>query len=29
MGVDRDEDGFFDRDEIDGGSDPADPGSTP
>jgi hypothetical protein len=29
IGVDRDEDGFFDRDEIDGGSDPADPGSTP
>jgi hypothetical protein len=29
IGVDRDEDGFFDRDEIDGGSDPADPSSTP
>lgn len=29
IGVDRDEDGFFDRDEIDAGSDPADPGSTP
>ena len=29
VGIDRDEDGFFDRDEIDGGSDPADPGSTP
>ena len=29
IGIDRDEDGFFDRDEIDGGSDPADPGSTP
>ncbi len=29
LGVDRDEDGYFDRDEIDGGSDPADPGSTP
>jgi len=28
-GIDRDEDGFFDRDELDGGSDPADPGSTP
>jgi hypothetical protein len=26
-GVDRDEDGFFDRDEIDAGSDPADPSS--
>ncbi len=25
IGVDRDEDGLFDRDEIDGGSDPADP----
>ncbi len=29
IGVDRDEDGFFDRDEIDAGSDPADPNSTP
>jgi DNA-binding beta-propeller fold protein YncE len=29
IGVDRDEDGFFDRDELDAGSDPADPGSTP
>jgi DNA-binding beta-propeller fold protein YncE len=29
VGIDRDEDGFFDRDELDGGSDPADPGSTP
>ena len=29
IGVDRDEDGFFDRDELDGGSDPADPSSTP
>ncbi|HIG10415.1 MAG: hypothetical protein ABGY71_02535 [bacterium] len=29
LGVDRDEDGFFDRDEIDAGSDPADPFSTP
>ncbi|MCI0636515.1 MAG: hypothetical protein L0206_21740, partial [Actinobacteria bacterium] len=29
MGIDRDEDGFFDRDEIDAGSDPADPGSVP
>jgi YVTN family beta-propeller protein len=29
VGVDRDEDGFFDRDEIDAGSDPADPSSTP
>ncbi|MHC4220075.1 MAG: hypothetical protein ACYSU7_16645, partial [Planctomycetota bacterium] len=29
IGVDRDEDGFFDRDEIDAGSDPADPASTP
>jgi DNA-binding beta-propeller fold protein YncE len=29
IGVDRDEDGFFDRDEIDDGSDPADPLSTP
>jgi hypothetical protein len=29
MGVDRDEDGFFDRDELDAGSDPADPASTP
>jgi hypothetical protein len=29
MGVDRDEDGFLDRDELDAGSDPADPASTP
>jgi hypothetical protein len=29
MGIDRDEDGFFDRDELDGGSDPADPASFP
>jgi hypothetical protein len=29
MGVDRDEDGYFDRDEIDAGSDPADPASVP
>ena len=29
MGVDRDEDGFFDQDEEDAGSDPADPGSVP
>ena len=29
IGVDRDEDGFFDRDELDAGSDPADPLSTP
>ncbi len=29
IGVDRDEDGFFDRDELDAGSDPADPASTP
>jgi hypothetical protein len=29
IGVDRDEDGFFDRDELDAGSDPADPGDTP
>lgn len=29
VGVDRDEDGFFDRDEIDAGSDPADPSSIP
>ncbi|MGH7790363.1 MAG: hypothetical protein ACRERC_26070 [Candidatus Binatia bacterium] len=28
-GVDRDEDGFFDADELVGGSDPADPNSTP
>ncbi len=28
-GVDRDEDGFFDRDELDACSDPADPASTP
>ena len=29
VGVDRDEDGFYDGDEIDAGSDPADPSSTP
>ncbi|HZR81880.1 MAG TPA: hypothetical protein VFD92_12340 [Candidatus Binatia bacterium] len=29
IGVDRDDDGFFDRDEIDAGSDPADAASTP
>jgi hypothetical protein len=29
VGIDRDEDGFFDRDELDLGSDPADPNSTP
>ena len=29
VGLDRDEDGFFDRDEIDAGTDPADPSSTP
>jgi hypothetical protein len=29
IGVDRDEDGFYDRDELDAGSDPADPASTP
>jgi len=29
IGVDRDEDGFFDQDELDAGSDPADPLSTP
>ncbi len=29
MGLDRDEDGYFDRDEIDAGSDPADPSSIP
>ena len=28
-GVDRDEDGHLDRDELDAGSDPADPDSTP
>jgi DNA-binding beta-propeller fold protein YncE len=28
-GVDRDEDGYFDRDELDAGSDPADPASIP
>ncbi len=28
-GLDRDEDGFFDRDEIDAGSNPADPSSVP
>ncbi|MFN8643749.1 MAG: thrombospondin type 3 repeat-containing protein [Candidatus Binatia bacterium] len=29
MGVDRDEDGYYDRDEIDAGSDPADPLAIP
>ncbi len=29
IGIDRDLDGFFDRDELDAGSDPADPGSIP
>jgi YVTN family beta-propeller protein len=29
VGIDRDEDGYLDRDEIDAGSDPADPLSTP
>ena len=29
IGVDRDEDGFLDRDELDAGSDPADPTSVP
>jgi DNA-binding beta-propeller fold protein YncE len=29
IGIDRDEDGYFDRDELDAGSDPADPASTP
>ena len=29
IGVDRDEDSFFDRDELDAGSDPADPASVP
>jgi len=29
VALDRDEDGFFDRDEIDDGSDPADPASSP
>jgi hypothetical protein len=29
IGVDRDEDGFFDRDELDAGTDPADPSSVP
>lgn len=29
IGVDRDADGFFDRDELDAGSDPADPCNTP
>jgi hypothetical protein len=29
MGVDRDRDGYLDRDELDNGSDPGDPSSTP
>jgi len=29
IGLDRDEDGYYDRDEIDAGSDPADPNSIP
>ena len=29
LGIDRDEDGFFDRDELDAGSDPADSSSVP
>jgi hypothetical protein len=29
IGIDRDQDGYFDRDEIDAGSDPADPTSVP
>ncbi|MGI0148723.1 MAG: hypothetical protein ACREDF_04230, partial [Thermoplasmata archaeon] len=29
VGIDRDEDGHFDRDELDAGSDPADPSSVP
>jgi hypothetical protein len=29
MALDRDRDGFFDRDEIDAGADPANPASTP
>ena len=29
LGIDRDDDGFADRDEIEAGSDPADPASTP
>src|SRR6185503_2754920 len=29
LGVDRDQDGFFDRDELDAGIDPADPSSVP
>ena len=29
IGIDRDEDGFFDRTELDAGSDPADPASIP
>ncbi len=29
IGIDRDLDGFFDRDELDGGSDPADPDQVP
>ena len=29
MGIDRDEDGFYDRDELDAGSDPADPLAIP
>jgi hypothetical protein len=29
MGIDRDEDGIFDRDELDAGSNPNDAGSIP
>ena len=29
MALDRDEDGYYDRDELDAGSDPADPGDIP
>jgi hypothetical protein len=29
IGIDRDEDGYLDGDELDAGSDPADPDSTP
>jgi len=29
IGIDRDLDGFYDRDELDAGSDPADPASRP